>query len=182
MGTGLRRRRQLRPGAWVAEVAGLFNLSTWPAGMRVIIRKERPHLGAQLRITDLDEKPDHRLRHQHHALTGHPGYEQARRWEPKRLRQRLFSIPAGTPAPAAVGCCTWQRRPRSPRSSCRPWRHSPLSQRHPESPPLDLPLPAPTTRGTPPTSGTGAHPSDLGRTVTPRCQTHAHAGQEPRQR
>jgi hypothetical protein len=28
------------------------------------------------------------------ALTGHHGYEQARRWEPKRLRLRLFSIPA----------------------------------------------------------------------------------------
>jgi len=28
------------------------------------------------------------------ALTGHAGHEQARRWEPKRLRLRLFSIPA----------------------------------------------------------------------------------------
>jgi hypothetical protein len=28
------------------------------------------------------------------ALTGHQGCEQARRWEPKRLRLRLFSIPA----------------------------------------------------------------------------------------
>ena len=28
------------------------------------------------------------------ALTGHPGHETARRWEPKRLRLRLFSIPA----------------------------------------------------------------------------------------
>jgi hypothetical protein len=28
------------------------------------------------------------------ALTGHHGYEEARRWEPKRLRLRLFSIPA----------------------------------------------------------------------------------------
>jgi hypothetical protein len=45
---------QLRPGAWVAEVTGLFNLGSWPAGMRVIVRKERPHPGAQLRITDID--------------------------------------------------------------------------------------------------------------------------------
>ncbi|MEI4274236.1 IS1380 family transposase, partial [Klenkia sp. LSe6-5] len=45
---------QLRAGAWVAEVTDLFNLSSWPAGMRVIVRKERPHPGAQLRITDLD--------------------------------------------------------------------------------------------------------------------------------
>src|SRR3954453_23835094 len=45
---------QLRPGAWVAEVTGLFNVSSWPAGMRLIVRKERPHPGAQLRITDID--------------------------------------------------------------------------------------------------------------------------------
>jgi hypothetical protein len=31
-----------------------MDLSTWPAGMRVIVRKERPHPGAQLRITDVD--------------------------------------------------------------------------------------------------------------------------------
>jgi hypothetical protein len=46
--------RQVRPGAWVAEVTGLFDLSGWPAGMRLIVRKERPHPGAQLRITDAD--------------------------------------------------------------------------------------------------------------------------------
>jgi hypothetical protein len=45
---------QVRPGAWVAEVTGLFDLSTWPPGMRLIVRKERPHPGAQLRITDVD--------------------------------------------------------------------------------------------------------------------------------
>ena len=141
---------QLRPGAWVAEVTGLFNLASWPAGMRLIVRKERPHPGAQLRITDLDghritafvtnttrgQLADLELRHRRRArcedrircakdtglanlplhdfdqnqiwcaivalagdltawtqtlaLTGH----QARRWEPKRLRLRLFSIPA----------------------------------------------------------------------------------------
>lgn len=45
---------QVRNGAWVAEVTGLFDLSSWPAGMRVIVGKKRPHPGAQLRITDLD--------------------------------------------------------------------------------------------------------------------------------
>jgi hypothetical protein len=145
---------RLRPGAWVAEVTGLFELDSWPAGMRVIVRKERPHPGAQLRITDVDgyritafvtnttrgQLADLELRHRRRArcedrircakdtglanlplrdftqnqiwcaivalaceltawmqtlaLTGHAGYEQARRWEPKRLRLRLFSIPA----------------------------------------------------------------------------------------
>ena len=50
----LRRRWRPRPGAWVAELTGLLDLSGWPPGMRVIARKERPHPGAQLRLTDLD--------------------------------------------------------------------------------------------------------------------------------
>jgi hypothetical protein len=47
---------KIREGAWVAELTDLLNLDKnhWPAGMRVIIRKERPHPGAQLRITDID--------------------------------------------------------------------------------------------------------------------------------
>jgi hypothetical protein len=142
--------RQVRPGAFVAEVTDLFDLARWPPGMRLIVRKERPHPGAQLRITDLDgmritafatntrreQLADLELRHRRRAraedrircakdtglanlplhdfaqnqiwcaivalatdllawmqtlaLTEHP----ARRWEPKRLRLRLFSIPA----------------------------------------------------------------------------------------
>jgi hypothetical protein len=45
---------QVRPGAWVAELTGMFDLTGWPPGMRLIVRKERPHPGAQLRITDAD--------------------------------------------------------------------------------------------------------------------------------
>jgi hypothetical protein len=45
---------QVRPGAWVAELTGLLDLTGWPEGMRVIVRKERPHPGAQLRFTDID--------------------------------------------------------------------------------------------------------------------------------
>jgi hypothetical protein len=45
---------QVRPGAWVAELTGLLDLGGWPEGMRVIVRKERPHSGAQLRFTDID--------------------------------------------------------------------------------------------------------------------------------
>ncbi|MFI6986730.1 IS1380 family transposase [Embleya sp. NPDC050154] len=43
-----------RDGAWVAEVTDMLDPSGWPKGMRVIVRKERPHPGAQLRITDVD--------------------------------------------------------------------------------------------------------------------------------
>lgn len=44
----------IRKGAWVAEATGLINLDAWPAGTRLILRKERPHPGAQLNFTDAD--------------------------------------------------------------------------------------------------------------------------------
>ncbi|XUZ28777.1 IS1380 family transposase [Streptomyces sp. RMIT01] len=44
---------EIRDGAWVAEITGDC-LKGWPKGMRLIVRKERPHPGAQLRITDAD--------------------------------------------------------------------------------------------------------------------------------
>ncbi len=145
---------EIRDGAWVAELTGLLDLTRWPAGMRVIVRKERPHPGAQLRITDVDgmritafatntktggpgtQLSDLELRQRRRArcedrirvskdtgLMNLPlfGFDQnriwcaivalavevtawmqmlaltdhdARRWEPKRLRLRLFTIPA----------------------------------------------------------------------------------------
>lgn len=44
----------VREGAWVAEITQLLTLTGWPPGMRLIVRKERPHPGAQLRLTDAD--------------------------------------------------------------------------------------------------------------------------------
>jgi hypothetical protein len=44
----------LREGAWVAEATGIIDLSSWPEGSRLILRKERPHPGAQLTFTDVD--------------------------------------------------------------------------------------------------------------------------------
>jgi hypothetical protein len=43
-----------REGAQVAELTAYLpdSLRGWPAGMRVIARRERPHPGAQLRLTD----------------------------------------------------------------------------------------------------------------------------------
>ena len=139
---------EIRDGAWAAELTGDV-LEGWPRGMRLIVRKERPHPGAQLRLTDADGmrltcfatntlgRPiaelelRHRLRARAEdriraaratglrnlplhrtaqnriwleiaqialdllawmpmlALTG-----KARRWEPRRLRLRLFSAAA----------------------------------------------------------------------------------------
>jgi Transposase DDE domain group 1 len=138
---------QVRDGAWVADITGLLELDGWPDKMRVIVRKERPHPGAQLRFTDIDghrftcfatdakkgQLADLELRHRRRArcedrircakdtgLRNLPlkGFAQnqiwceivalscellawtqmlalagaARRWEPKRLRLRLFSV------------------------------------------------------------------------------------------
>ena len=70
----------IRDGAWVAEITGLLDLHDWPAGMRVIARKERPHPGAQLH--------PHRRRRAAGDLHGH---------------QRHLTGPArpGSPAPPA---------------------------------------------------------------------------------
>ena len=76
----------IRDGAWVAEVTDHLDLSAWPDGARVIVRKERPHPGAALSLFDIIEGlrhtafltdtaplPDHadtaslELRHRRHA-------------------------------------------------------------------------------------------------------------------
>ena len=145
---------EIRDGAWVAELTDLLSLRGWPKGMRVIVRKERPHPGAQLTITDIDghritafatntrtggpgtQLADLEIRHRRRARcedririakdTGLRAFplsdfaqneiwcaivalaveitawmqmlalttDPARRWEPKRLRLRLFTVPA----------------------------------------------------------------------------------------
>jgi Transposase DDE domain group 1 len=48
---------ELREGAGVAELTGLLPdpaAAGWPDRMRVIVRRERPHPGAQLSFTDID--------------------------------------------------------------------------------------------------------------------------------
>jgi hypothetical protein len=150
----------LRDGAWVAELTDLLDLTGWPAGMRVIVRKERPHPGAQLRFEDVEgmritafatntvrgQLPDLELRHRRRArcedrirtakdtgLTNLPlasfaanqiwcavvalaaeitawmqllafADSEARRWEPKKLRYRIFTIAATL---ARSGRRTW---------------------------------------------------------------------------
>ena len=49
-------RRNPREAAQVAEVTRWLpaSFSGWPSGIRVIARRERPHPGAHLRITDVD--------------------------------------------------------------------------------------------------------------------------------
>ena len=52
--------RDLRDGAEIAEITHLIDLSAYPEGTRMIVRRERPHPGAQLSLFDQIEG----LRHQ----------------------------------------------------------------------------------------------------------------------
>lgn len=70
-----------RKGAWVTEITGMVELTAWPPGTRLILRKERPRPGAQLRFTDADglrvtgfltnttggQLADREVRHRRHA-------------------------------------------------------------------------------------------------------------------
>jgi hypothetical protein len=73
--------RTERDGAWLTEITDMLDLTKWPTGARIIVRKERPHPGAQLRFTDADghrftafitdteggQLPDLEVRHRAHA-------------------------------------------------------------------------------------------------------------------
>jgi hypothetical protein len=43
---------EARDGAWVTELTNRLDLSAWPDGTRLIVRRERPHPGAQFTIFD----------------------------------------------------------------------------------------------------------------------------------
>ncbi len=43
-----------RENGEVCEITGMVDLSAWPEGSRLIVRRERPHPGAQLSFTDHD--------------------------------------------------------------------------------------------------------------------------------
>jgi len=225
---------QVRPGAWVAELTGLFDLSGWPAGMWLIVRKERPHPGAQLRITDVDghritafvtnttrgQLADLELRHRRRAraedriraakdtgLTNLPlhdfAYNQiwcalvalalrADRLDAVPRPDRPRRAPLGAQATAAAAAFDpGPPRPHRPPPAAAPGRHRAVHRARAASP--GRPRPAGratrigpraglTRRSTDPTTSglTGPWnrrpPSDLGRSVTPTCHSHTHAG------
>ncbi|MFE3214742.1 IS1380 family transposase [Streptomyces antimycoticus] len=51
----------LRDGAQTAELTGMVDLTGYPDGTRIIVRRERPHPGAQLSLFDLDEGMRHQV-------------------------------------------------------------------------------------------------------------------------
>jgi hypothetical protein len=50
-----------RANAWVTELTGLVELPDWPDGTRVIVRRERPHPGAQLTLFDTVDGHRHQV-------------------------------------------------------------------------------------------------------------------------
>jgi Transposase DDE domain group 1 len=50
----IRQDGEVRESAWVAEITDRLDLGAWPDRSRVIVRRERPHPGAQLSFTDHD--------------------------------------------------------------------------------------------------------------------------------
>ena len=50
----LRQNGEPRDGAQVAEITHMLEFYDWPERSRVIVRRERPHRGAQLSFTDVD--------------------------------------------------------------------------------------------------------------------------------
>jgi hypothetical protein len=108
--------RMVRPGAWVAELTGMLSLAGWPAGMRVIARRERPHPGAQLRFTDL-------CGHRFTCLPPTPGAGSSPTWNYATgcaLAARTGSAAPRTPA-CATCRCTASPRARSDRKSPPGW-------------------------------------------------------------
>jgi hypothetical protein len=131
-----------RPGAWVLEVTGLLDLSRWPAGMRVIIRRERPHPGAQPRLTDPD---GHRLTaFATNTRPGGPGRQLAdlELRHRRRARARTGSAAPRTPGCATCPCTSWTRTGSGAPSSlwpanslhghrCSPWPSTPPDDGNP---------------------------------------------------
>ncbi len=86
---------EIRDGAEVAEVTALLDLRRWPAGMRVIVRRERPHPGAQLSL--LEETDGWRYQ----AFATNTRVGRSRSWKPgtgPTLESRTGSRPPKTPA------------------------------------------------------------------------------------
>jgi hypothetical protein len=52
---------ELRDGAEVCEITGLVPAEAYPKGTRFIVRRERPHLGAQLSLFDTTEGMRHQV-------------------------------------------------------------------------------------------------------------------------
>jgi hypothetical protein len=78
----------VREHADVVEITGLLNLTKWPAGMRVIVRREHPHPGAQLSL--FEERDGWRYQaFVTNTPTGQVGFLEARHRAHARVEDRI---------------------------------------------------------------------------------------------
>jgi hypothetical protein len=78
----------IREHADIVEITGLLNLTTWPAGMRVIVRREHPHPGAQLSL--FEERDGWRYQaFVTNTTTGGVGFLEARHRAHARVEDRI---------------------------------------------------------------------------------------------
>jgi hypothetical protein len=128
----------VRDGADVAEVTGLIDLTGWPEGMRVIVRREHPHPGAQLSLFEAADG----YRYQSFA-TNTPGSWGF--WRPDTAPTPGSRTASGTPRTPA-----WDASPPASSPSTPPGPNS--SQLPPTSPPGSgcspwrMTLPSPSRR------------------------------------
>ena len=110
-------RGAVREGAQVTELSDRVDLCAWPEGTRLIVRRERPHPGAQFSVFDADG-------YRHTAfITDQAGEDIASLELRHRRRARVEdSIPNGKER----GCA---RCPSPPLSTTRPGWRSPCSPR-----------------------------------------------------
>jgi hypothetical protein len=78
---------QRRDGAEVVELTDLVNLDAWPTGTRLIVRRERPHPGAQLSLFDTVEGFRHTA-----FITNTAGYDVAALELRQRQRARAENV------------------------------------------------------------------------------------------
>jgi hypothetical protein len=76
-----------RDGAELAELTALVNLDAWPVGTRLIVRRERPHPGAQLSLFDTIEGFRHTA-----FITNTVGYDIAALELRQRQRARAENV------------------------------------------------------------------------------------------
>jgi hypothetical protein len=163
--------RELRDGAEIAELTHLVDLSAYPQGTRMIVRRERPHPGAQLSVFDTVEVMRHRvfitdsprptcslqlleLRHRAHARGGPDPHRQGQRVRPVpvtpvRHQRRVARTRVGRHRPARLDPCAATRQHTCPGRTKEaalpaPARRGPHRPNRPTRLPPHRPGPGPT--------------------------------------
>ncbi len=116
---------ELREGADVAELTGMLgpqHLAGWPAGLRLIVRREHPHPGAQLDA--IEERDGYRYQvFATNTAVGQLAFLDARHRAHARVEDRIRTgkdtgfgrFPSAASPSTPSGC-----RPPFPRSTCSP--------------------------------------------------------------